>query len=633
VGGSAKEQVGAFFGSGLRAVFCDSLEVAADIFWTDTFLADFRRLRGYDLTPFLPVVKEFGGYRGQPFYDFDGGGSRVRHDYWQTVSDVMIANFYQPFADWAERNNLQVRVQAHGAPADVLKAYGLSHIPETEDLYSGGRYDFLKYAASAAHVYGRKLTSSETFVAMGNPYVTTPEFIKRRADEMLTAGINQIVYSGFPYEYMDRAEPGWYPFSAPLPYSTNLSPHNPFWEYVKPLNAYISRLQYLSQTGTNVAPVALFRSNLAYKSVSPPPSGLDINSGLMGAGYNFDHINADALLKSRAESGRLISPGGASYGCLILLNEERVALELAEKLAGFARSGVPVLYIGSVPREEIGFRDYAQRSLRIQALLKDTPLKTTEEAIAALRLRIPPNLQFTKPAPWAYFFQKKLGPLDVYFLRNSSADAHRVGVNFPALSSPEIWDPWTGGISPALEFEAQADGLRMEFDLGPYGSRLIVFDPARKHAAQAPKPRPQGEPVNIGGKWLLEAAGRQLELSDLVDWSQHPQLRSFSGKARYTIRFFLPKVSPMELDLGEVKDVAEIRLNEKSGPTLLLRPYRAEVTGLLQPGENVLEVTVTNALTNRLLAAGADLTGLFGIGKKLAPQPSGLIGPVRLLPR
>jgi len=214
VGESAREHVGNYFGNGLRAIFCDSLEVHAYLFWGDTFLSEFQRRRGYDLTPYLPILKvpgfsdPYGGFASPPIYDIPGTGEKVRRDYWQTVSDVMVDNFYQPFADWANQNKLLARVQAHGSPTDVARVYGLSNIPETEDLYNGGRYDFLKMAASAAHVYGHKIASSESFVWMGKAYQTTPEKIKRYADELLTAGINEIIYHGFPYEYMDRPEPG-----------------------------------------------------------------------------------------------------------------------------------------------------------------------------------------------------------------------------------------------------------------------------------------------------------------------------------------------------------------------------------------------------------------------------------------
>jgi hypothetical protein len=85
------------------------------------------------------------------------------------------------------------------------------------------------------------------------------------------------------------------------------------------------------------------------------------------------------------------------------------------------------------------------------------------------------------------------------------------------------------------------------------------------------------------------------------------------------------------LDLGEVKDVAEIRLNGRPGPTLLLHPYQADVTGLVTAGENILEITVVNSLSNAMRArttAAPLAVGMPHVATE--PQSAGLLGPVTL---
>lgn len=85
------------------------------------------------------------------------------------------------------------------------------------------------------------------------------------------------------------------------------------------------------------------------------------------------------------------------------------------------------------------------------------------------------------------------------------------------------------------------------------------------------------------------------------------------------------------LDLGDVKDVAEININGKPGPQLLLRPYRADVTSLLQDGENTLQITVVNTLFNALSAQGQSANYLpEETNTENGLLQSGLIGPVRL---
>ena len=86
------------------------------------------------------------------------------------------------------------------------------------------------------------------------------------ADELLTAGVNEIVYHGFPYIRPEVPPPGWHPFSGVGEgnYSSQFNELNPFWPYIAQLNAYFTRLQYISQEGTNVAAVALYRNELTH---------------------------------------------------------------------------------------------------------------------------------------------------------------------------------------------------------------------------------------------------------------------------------------------------------------------------------------------------------------------------------
>lgn len=659
VGDSAHQQIGEFFGNGMRAVFCDSLEVDVDLLWTDNFLAEFRKRRGYDLTPFLPILKTARSADPNrpseklPIYDIAGIGDRVRRDYWQTVSDLLIENMYQPFADWAARNHLQSRVQAHGAPADVLRIYGLSSIPETESLFNNGRYDFLQLAASAAHVYGRPIVSSESFVWFNQLYQTTPEKIKRHADELFTAGVNEIIYSGFPYEYMDRPEPGWYPFTPPLPFSSHMNQHNPFWRYLPALNAYITRLQLLSQKGTNVAPVALFRGRLTAEA---PPVEPEINRRLMEAGYNFDYINTDALLKSRVDGKQLVPPGDAHYSVLILDNERNIPLELAEKLHELAQLGLPLIFIGATPAEEAGYRNYEQKSDRIQMLVREIlagsvtvhAVGSAADAVAELHTSIPPNLRFASNTT-VPFFEKRIGGLRAFFLRNPAAEMKRLQVEFATTSSPEEWNSWTGRIQPLWDFEREGGRVRIRIDVPPYGSTLIVFEPGVKHEPRVmARSAADTKTVHIGDAgWSFSATSFEqeatprsfaFELPQLVDISQHPALRSFSGTATYTTHFqldpsWLVKQRHLILSLGEVKDVAEIKLNGHSAGTLLLRPYEADVTGLVHQGENTLEVTVVTTLVNAMAARGPgpSLPGLPLPPPR--PMPAGLIGPVTMSSR
>jgi hypothetical protein len=153
--------------------------------------------------------------------------------------------------------------------------------------------------------------------------------------------------------------------------------------------------------------------------------------------------------------------------------------------------------------------------------------------------------------------------------------------------------------------------------------------------------------LTLGPNWFLSAVGkdkngkeytREVHLPELKDWTLVPNLRYFSGKGHYTLDFqlegrYLKPGMGLDLDLGEVHDVAEVWINGRKAATLMLRPYRVDATPYLKAGNNHLEVIVANALRNRLVGDGVSGDPNFVVFKnRMFYLPSGMVGPVRLLP-
>ncbi|MGA8437359.1 MAG: glycosyl hydrolase [Candidatus Sulfotelmatobacter sp.] len=718
VGEAGKKYFGEDFGKSLRAIFCDSLEVTAEsMYWTDGFLSEFQKRRGYDLTPYLPLVKRPGEsdpgeeYPSLPFFDDPEIGERVRHDYWMTVSDLMIENFYQPLTDWAHGNHLKARIQPHGAPADLLKIYGQADFPETEVLYADGRYDFLKLASSGGHLFGKNTISSETFVWRDHPYEITPELMKTTADELFSAGITRIGYHGFPYEYMDRPDPGWFPFSTQYEltytFSEHLNFHNPFWPYLRPLNDYMARVQALSQSGHSISRVALYSHRLYYPSWMPVDEDYPLEYSLMANGYNFDFINEDTLLHyATVENHELHTPGSV-YPSLVLRNETRISLPLAEKLQEFASAGLPVVFAEHLPAEEISFKDYSSHGEQIRRIMRELTavrsassgpassqphgsVRFVADATAVPRvlqaeLNVSPNLSFATPEPQVFFQQFDVARVSFFFFRNALAESQDFRVTLPAGKRiPEIWNPWTGEIAEAAVYRSDRSNVTLEVHLDPYASQLVGLaeSPEEEHAVHTTFPkieRASGglvgvtpEPgsyrtefndgkdrvsrvtekdiplaLTLGPNWDLNLVGNdkdgkqwseQIHDAPLRDWSLSQNLRYFSGHGHYSLDVDIPQpyLRPglaLELDLGEVHDVAEVWINHTRVNSLIMRPYRLDVSPFLKVGNNHFEVVVTNTLRNRLVGDGASGDSHFVMfQRRVFFMPSGLIGPVRLIP-
>jgi hypothetical protein len=654
VGDNAIPYIGKYFGNGLRAVFCDSLEVGANLFWSDDFLAEFKRRRGYELLPYLPILKvqtngePYGQFVDRPVFDMAEIGDAVRHDYRQTVSDLMAERFYGQFNRWAHDHKLLSRTQAHGSPTDVLRVYGEADIPETEDLFAWGGYDFLKMAGSAAHVYGRSIVGSESFVWSNGAYQTTPEKVKLAADELLTAGVNAIVYHGFGYIMPEVPAPGWHPFTGRFGegnYSSQFNELNPLWPYFAPLNDYMARVQYLSQAGTNVAAVALYRNDLMHGAdeVSPAPK---LNQALMDAGYNYDHLSVDSLLRCAVRGNMLVTRGGAQYRAMVLPKLDRIDATLAEKMQGWASAGLPILFAEQTPSHADEFEENAQRVQAAMAAMRSLPnvhvAADRAELVTALGRVAKPNIRFHGEA--LSFIQKRIGKVNAYFLRNETDAGRHVHAEFEAEGAPALWDPWTGQTAALAGTRRKGNWTEVELDLEPCASALIVFDPEESGAAAATVLQPgklkRMEPVGASG-WKLTATGLvpsgktaeiRRELPELIDWSLDSELRGFSGRGVYATTFTVAadEGSRLILDLGNVREVAEVSVNGKHAATLLLRPYQVDITGLVQPGENALEIAVTNTLYNAMTLRDPrafhpgpteNLSGLMS---------GGLMGPVRV---
>jgi hypothetical protein len=536
--------------------------------------------------------------------------------------------------------------------------------------------------------------------------------MKLTADELFAAGINRIVYHGFPYEYMDRPEPGWFPFSSAYEltwtFSSHLNFHNPFWPYLKPLNDYMARVQSVSQSGHAVARVALYSHRLYFPNWIPTDEDYPLEYSLMAGGYNFDFINEDTLLRHATVENHELHTPGSVYPCLVLRNETRISLQLAERLEEFARAGLPIVFAEHTPSEEISFKDYDKNGRRIQQIMREIigaqneapgrsqPAQgeksvrfvsdaTTVPGVLLAQLKVEPNVRFETPEPSIFFQQFDVGAMSFFFFRNPRAESQDARVTLAAgRRVPEVWNPWTGAIAEAPRYTVEDGNVSLDIHLSPYGSALIALAelPAAEHlvstsfrnvertagglyglATEPGSYRTQFQdgrkitseislhdlpPVlTLGPNWDLNLVGNdkdgkewseQLHAAPLRDWSQSQNLRYFSGHGHYSLdlqlsQSYLRPDLALELDLGEVHDVAEVWVNHKKIDSLLMRPYRLDVTGYLKEGNNHVEIVVTNTLRNRLVGDGLGNDPHFVMfQRRVFFMPSGMLGPVRLQP-
>jgi len=639
---------------GLRGTFIDSLELMSDIYWSRDFLSEFQKRRGYDLTPYLPLVLQpgwmqaWGEFYSPPYFQGGDIGERIRADYRQTISDLLIDRFIQPFVDWNHAHKLLARFQAHGAPVDTLRGYGLADIPETEDLVDGGNPYFMRLARSAAHIYGRSIISAESLCWPGRAFSVTPAEMRQRADLILASGVNQMVFHGMPYAYQRERWPGWHAF-APIGFgagfSTMFSETNPIWPGVPRLTAYVTRMQSLMRQGQSVVPVALYLGETGYydgietQGVGHNP----IERTLLADGYDYDRINADALAKARVVDSQLLTAGGGRFPALVLPPLDALRAETAERIAAFARAGLPVLFIDHAPSRELGFLDHQARDKRVAAAVADilrSGGKVSARATLGTALRaarIPANLSFTGDPADLVFVQRKVDGHIVTFIHNPAREARDAGFDLAATGRLTRWDAMNGVIAPFAS-SASGEGLHVPLRLAAGESALLVLDTA-KSAEQPASERLIAERALPATGWSLRVSGHgvggtpiegPIHLSELTDFANIEGLSRFAGVASYSIPFSTDPSwrrtgDRVLLDLGTVHDIATVTLNGRTLPTLIGPDWTVDVTKLLRrSGANQLVVAVGNAANNAVI--DPKKPGYNAIKS----VPAGLIGPVSL---
>jgi len=381
-----------YIGRTFSEVFIDSFELAAELPWTPDFLDRFSEEMGYDLTPYLPLLfREYGEakwletlFTSRPMYSSGETGLRVREDYEEVRSLAFRNGHVVPLLGWAHGNGLAVRMQSHGGYGDILDGYAAVDVPESEGLYAGGSYDFLKLASSAAHTAGRRFVSSEMFVTLTD----SPRDLERDdffflAGRAFGAGINRLYHHGYPYRYSRTDGTRWYPFEgtyAPtggiaLAFTSWSDEDHPVWPDFPDLHAYLSRLSYALSRGEPRAELAWLhqdrsfpdRLSWSFGDLSEGEGDSPVTAALKGVGVQCDRISRGALEDSSVAEG-LLAVGQARYRGLLVTDLESASPELMRALERIVEGGIPVIVLGGLPDRSLGLTRPGQSDQEVAAV-------------------------------------------------------------------------------------------------------------------------------------------------------------------------------------------------------------------------------------------------------------------------
>jgi len=456
-----------------RAVFVDSFELVGELPWTTAFGQAFESSLGYDVTPFLPFLfleggeSEYVNIFGEPparYQATDDRGARAREDYEAFRGSRFAEEMLEVVDAWVEARGISLRLQAHGGYADVLDAYALSDVPESEGLYAGGSYDFLRLAASAAEVNGRRFASSETLVTLGARELTSEE-VRLVFGRAFSAGINRLMLHGHPYPYLHTDGERWFPFhpredsavtTGPTDLSFDLNPEAEIWAELPALNRMSARLGYAMSRGSAVTEVAWLYpewkvQNFPSFGVEPGRFESEISRSLRRAGFTYTRVSRAALAGAVAQASGL-TVGEASFGALLVSDVHAVDPAVLTAVQAAADGGVPVIWLGAFPERADGLVDAVSRDATIATLVERlratvSSLATVEELVPALAAAgVSPALVPLRPEGLALSLtHRRVSGGDLYYLFNESYGSLEEQLRIPdEATATTLLDPDTG---------------------------------------------------------------------------------------------------------------------------------------------------------------------------------------------
>lgn len=655
-----KDITGGLMGKrGIQYLLTDSWEEGT-LNWTDRMIIDFKNRRGYDMLPWLPVLT---GH----IVESAEASDQFLWDFRKTIADLIVENHYDQLTTLLHERGMRRYSESHEESrafvADGMDVKRTADVPIsatwTPGIVGGNTISNVfkadvRESASVAHIYGQNLVAVESMTTAGNIWAWSPESLKPTADMEFASGSNRIVIHCSVHQPLNDKIPG----IGLGPYGQWFTRHETWAEQAGAWTTYLARNSYMLQQGKFVADVIYYYgedNNITSLFINKLPD--------VPESYNYDFVNADALKNVLlVENGQIITPGGIHYRILALdPNSQYMSLPVLRKINEMVKAGA--LVVGPKPTGTPSLSDDRTEFKTIVDELwakeegENTVGKgkvytghTIAEVLASIK--VTPDFEYSRPqsSTELLFVHRRLDDVDIYWVNNRNKRVEEVEAIFRVKGkAAEIWHPETGKTELA-SYTIEGERTRVPLRLEPNDAVFVVFREKSKVPSLVLPQTTENLVKTISGTWEISfqpnrGAPLQITLDTLESWSENHDagVKYFSGTGIYTKTIqatadWFKEGSQIWLDLGSVKNLAEVVLNGKSLGIVWKTPFRVNVTGVLKRGENELEVRVTNLWVNRLIGdQQPDISykytyttdAFYNADSPLLP--SGLIGPVQIV--
>ena len=696
-----QQHLGDLMGDSFRHVLIDSYE-AGHQNWTDGFRADFQTRFGYDPAPWLVSRVPSLGAKDQRIIGDADQTARFEYDLKTLVAERYQRDGWEAGQRLIHGARLKLQHEAYGGPFDTVAGSYTADLPMGE-FWTGSGGGIGGVIVAAARAGGHHVVGAEAFTGQpkNSAFTETPAFLLRDTIGAFSGGVNRLILHHWVLQaFDDRFVPGqgmgWW--------GTHFSRHQTWAAGGAAWLSFAGRAQVLLQHGET--PISVL--------------------GIGRAVGESDIVPLAAFLsQATVVDGNVVLPSGRRYAVVALPGDETALPEVLTKLRDLHAAGA-TLVLGRTPERSPSLQGYPGCDAQVRTLAAalwapGTPRIFRDVGSALESRQIAPRVRVLTGK--VRTLARTASDADLVWVTNMEGGPQATTLSLAGdARQPELWDASTGTIVPAPVWRRVAGRTEVDLTLAAQTALAVVLRaPATTTGlarvtltgaatvvgtAQGPVLRAEGPatatvedgaatrtvqaapvagPTVVAGPWTVAFTGpgtpaSTITLPELASWSTHADaaVRYASGTGTYRQQSDVPAAwladrGRVVLDLGEVRDAAQVRINGTEVATLWRTPYRVDITAALRAGSNTLDIAVSNTWHNRLVGDEQEPedctwgpTKSFGgvsVGRGLAAfpawfregkerpskgrkcfvtwnyvtkdtplLPAGLIGPVRLVP-
>ncbi len=638
-----KEHLGPYLGKSFRHFLIDSYE-AGHQSWTPGFREEFTKRKGYDPLPWMASLAPSvtGGAKALRIIGSEELTSRFEWDYQDVINRLYFENGWQIGKTVVESVGCKLQFEPYGGPFDTVEGAALADLPMGE-FWTGGKGGISSSVVAAGRAAGRTVIGAEAFT--GRPEVSqwkeTPGFLKLSADGSYGAGVNRMILHHWVHQpFSDKYQPGmgmgWW--------GTHLGRNQTWFEPGKAFFLYLGRVQAMLQWGETPSD---------FVSVGSVQGG--------GDAISWDAFRKEVMVRD----GKIVLPSGRTYRFLSIPHSKAMLPSDVRQVGELLAQGAAIVCGRPVRSPSLTDypkcdRDVTQMTERIWGSDNQQQVRTVGKGKlyvsgdvreAMKDLGIHPAFEIRSADSGDIRIQHRSdGTADIFFVANVNDSPQKVTVSFRVADRrPELWDAQAGTIAPAGVWRQRNGRTEVDLDLGAVKSVCVVFRDGmmpkdhvvrikdnkvavmgladggvKIYSAQAiggevlfASGKKQAfeltgsQRVEVGGPWAVEFDSPVdtipgVKMETLMSLSEHtePSVRYFAGTATYRNTFKLdavPTSGRVMLDLGKVYDMAKVTVNGQALGVVWHEPFVVDVSSAAKPGQNTLEIAVTNTWHNRLV--------------------------------